>query len=108
MANEKNIVVLVTAKNAIEAETIARALLEKKLAACCNMIDGVRSLFHWEGKICDEREVLLIIKTRRILFNSLEKAIRAVHSYETPEIIALPITAGSAAYLKWLRESVLL
>jgi periplasmic divalent cation tolerance protein len=99
-------VVLVTAKDEPEAERIARDLLEKKLAACCNLIKGVRSLYHWEGKLCDDQEVLLVIKTRRDAFEALSLAVKACHSYTTPEIILLPVEAGDAAYLKWLNDSI--
>jgi periplasmic divalent cation tolerance protein len=99
------IVVLVTAKDEDEASCIARVLVEKKLAACCNIVSGVRSIYQWEGAIADEREVLMIIKSRRELFASLEAEVRRRHSYSTPEIIALPITAGSEAYLNWIKQS---
>jgi periplasmic divalent cation tolerance protein len=99
------IVVLVTAKDEAEAATIARALVEKKLAACCNIVKGVTSIYRWEGKVEQGAETLLMIKTRRSLFGGLEAEIRRLHSYTTPEIIALPVTAGSQAYLDWLEQS---
>ncbi len=100
------IVVFITAKNKAEAKKIAQAVLHKKLAACVNIVDGIESLFWWEGKIDSAREVLLICKTENALFKKLEVAVKAVHSYQNPEIIALPIVAGSQAYLKWIKNSV--
>ncbi|NLE64438.1 MAG: divalent-cation tolerance protein CutA [Elusimicrobia bacterium] len=96
------LVVLVTAKDVREAKRISRLIVEKKLAACCNILSGVRSIYRWEGKVCEGREALLVIKTRRELFRPLEKEIRRVHSYRVPEIIALPLEKGSPAYLDWL------
>ena len=101
-----HIVVLVTASGSEEAEKIARGLLEKKLAACCNLVSGVRSLYWWEGKISDDKEVLLIIKSRADMFERIKETVAACHSYTVPEIIALPVTAGSAPYLKWIDESL--
>lgn len=100
------IVVLVTAKDGREASRIARALVDKKLAACCNIVKGVRSIYRWEGAVQDESEALMIIKTRRELLGALEVEVKRLHSYSTPEIIALNITAASDAYLKWLDASV--
>lgn len=84
------------------AAAIARALIEEKLAACVQMSD-VRSLYHWDGAVRDDAECLLHIKTRAALFEAAAARIRALHAYDTPEIIALPITAGDAAYLAWIR-----
>ena len=102
-----HIVVLVTAPNSEEAESLAKLLLEKQLAACCNLLSGVRSLYRWEGKIADDQEVLLLIKTRADLFDRLKVAVLAVHSYSCPEIIALPVVAGHAPYLKWIDDNTL-
>lgn len=99
------IVVLVTASSKEEAEKIASGLLEAKLAACVNIITNVHSRFWWEGKIDRAEEALLIIKTRKPLFNKLLKKVKSLHSYAVPEIIALPIAAGNAQYLDWLSES---
>lgn len=106
MAAGKYIVVFVTAKDAAEARVISEGLLESKLIACANIIDGVQSLFWWQGKIDDAREVLLVLKTKRSLFKKLIGKVRELHSYDTPEVIALPIIDGSADYLKWLDDSV--
>lgn len=100
----KNIVVLITAPSSEEAVKIAKALVEERLAACANIIRDIRSVFRWEGKIEDDSEVLIVIKTREALFEDLEKRVRELHSYSVPEVIALPIVKGSEAYLNWLGE----
>jgi periplasmic divalent cation tolerance protein len=99
------IVVLITAGDRDEAERVARALLEAKLAACVNLLPGVTSLFWWEGRIDLAEEVLLVVKSRRALFPQLLETVRAVHSYETFAAVAMPIDAGSPEYLRWIRES---
>ena len=99
------VVVLVTAKNEDEAARIGTAVVEQKLAACCNIVKGARSIYWWEGALQDEHEVLMFLKTRRELFPSLEIEIKRLHSYSTPEIIALPVIAGSQAYLHWIGQS---
>jgi periplasmic divalent cation tolerance protein len=96
------IVVFVTASSWEEAEKIGKALVEKKLAACVNMVRDIRSIFFWKGKISDEREVLLIAKAKRKNFEKIEKEVKKMHSYEVPEIIALPILIGSKDYLDWV------
>ena len=98
------IVVLITAPNEEEAAKIARELVANRLAACVNIIGGLRSLYRWQGKIEDEEEVLMVAKTRRELFEGLQKKVKELHSYSVPEIIALPIVGGSEEYLKWLSE----
>ena len=101
------LVVLVTCRSTKEAERIARNLVETRLAACGNILRSpVRSIYRWKEKIESAREVLLVIKTSRRRFPKLEAAIKRLHSYEVPEVIALPITAGSKSYLSWLAESV--
>lgn len=100
----KSIVVLITAPSAEEAAKIAKALVEERLAACANIVRDIRSVFRWEGKIEDDSEVLIVLKTREALFGDLEKRVRELHSYSVPEVIALPIVKGSEAYLKWLEE----
>jgi periplasmic divalent cation tolerance protein len=99
------IVVLVSAKDEDEAAHIATALADKNLAACCNIIKGVRSIYRWEGVIEDGVEALLVIKSRRELFSALEAEVKRLHSYSTPEIVALPIIEGSEAYLSWIEKS---
>ena len=98
------IVVLVTVSSEQEAETIATALLEERLAACVNVTSPVRSLYRWEGRIADDREWQLIIKTQARLFDALATRIRALHSYDIPEIIALPVLAGTTDYMNWIQN----
>lgn len=100
------IVVFITTSNEEEAAKIARALVEARLAACVNIIKGIRSIYSWQGKIEDEPEVLMVAKTQKHLFDNLSKKVKELHSYEVPEIIALPIVEGSAEYLKWLGDTV--
>lgn len=102
---DMEIVVFVTAKDAEEAGRIAERLVADKLCACVNILGGVKSFFWWENKVDRADEVLLIIKTRKSLFKKLERAVKRAHSYEVPEIIALPIIAGSKSYLEWVRKS---
>ena len=100
-------VVLVTCGSAKEAAVIARALVRERLAACVNIQQStVRSIYRWKGRVEEAQEHLLIIKTSRRLLADLQKEIERRHSYDVPEIIALPIVAGSAAYLAWVKESV--
>jgi periplasmic divalent cation tolerance protein len=98
------IVVLVTCGSEEEAAKIANALVETHLAACVNLVSPIRSIYRWEGKICDEKEWLLIIKTQKERFEELEKKVKSLHSYSVPEIISLPILEGSSSYLDWLLE----
>ena len=96
------IVVMVTTSNREEAEKIARCLLDGKLVACANIIGPVSSLFWWAGKVEKADEYILLMKSRLNLFEKLSEKVEALHSYEVPEIIALPIVKGSKAYMKWL------
>lgn len=98
------IAIFTTAPNKKEAKHIAQAVLKDRLAACVNVIEDVRSLFWWQGKIDTAKEVLLIIKTRKSRLNKLTKKINSLHSYEVPEVIALPIISGNKKYLEWLNE----
>jgi periplasmic divalent cation tolerance protein len=100
------IVVLSTCGSAEEAARIARALVEKKLAACVNVIPAVRSFYRWKGAIEDEQESLLVIKSSRALFNQLRAEIEKLHSYEVPEVVAVPIVDGSERYLEWLEREL--
>jgi len=100
-----HIAVLITAPNEDEAASIARALVGERLAACANIIRGVRSIYRWEGEVQDDPEVLMVIKTRRELFEKLEKRVLELHTYDVPEVIALDIAEGSGPYLAWLRQS---
>ncbi|MBI1816499.1 MAG: divalent-cation tolerance protein CutA [Deltaproteobacteria bacterium] len=100
------IVVLVTVASAEEGERIAEALVDEQLAACVNVVGPIRSIYMWEGAVQRDEERLLIIKTRAALFDELEARVCALHSYETPEVIALSISAGSQPYLDWLEKAV--
>jgi periplasmic divalent cation tolerance protein len=99
------IVVFVTCASEEEGLKIANALVEEHLAACVNLISPIRSIYRWEGKIWNEKEWLLIIKTRQDRFGELERKVRSLHSYSVPEIISLPISDGSSSYLKWIKEN---
>jgi periplasmic divalent cation tolerance protein len=99
------IVVLVTCGSEEEALKIANALVEAHLAACVNLVAPIRSIYRWEGKIWDEKEWLLIIKTQKQRLEELEKKVKSLHSYSVPEIISLPIMEGSSAYLNWIKEN---
>jgi periplasmic divalent cation tolerance protein len=101
----ESIVVLVTCGSEEQAANIANSLVEDRLAACVNIISPIRSIYRWEGKTWDEKEWMLIIKTRKKNFEGLEKRVKSLHSYSVPEIIALPIIEGSESYLKWLEET---
>lgn len=100
------IVIFVTAGSEAEAETIARALVEERLVACVNILSPIRSLYRWEGAVADDREWLLLIKTQTDCFSAVEARVKELHSYQVPEVIALPIVAGADGYLRWLQESV--
>src|SRR5262245_24662723 len=100
------ILVLVTCGNAREAEEIARGLVERKLAACVNVLPGLTSWYWWENKLTQDQEMLLIIKSCRDLFAELEKEVLRLHSYAVPEVVAVPIVEGSANYLSWIEQSL--
>lgn len=96
------VIVMVTTANKQEAENIAQHLLQERLIACANITGPVSSLFHWADKLEKAEEYLVFMKTRKDLFEKLTETVKALHSYEIPEIIALPIVEGSKAYLAWL------
>jgi periplasmic divalent cation tolerance protein len=96
------LVVLCACPDEAVAALIARELVEARLAACVNRLPGVRSIYRWEGALQDEPEVLLAIKTSTSRYEELEMRLKALHPYEVPEIIALPVLAGAASYLAWL------
>jgi periplasmic divalent cation tolerance protein len=98
--------VLITVPDADVGASLARTLVEERLAACVNLVPGVRSIYRWEGEVQDDREVLLIVKTREDALPALTARIGALHPYDVPEVIALPIAGGSEAYLAWLRGAV--
>jgi periplasmic divalent cation tolerance protein len=95
-------VALSTAPDAETAARIARVLVEERLAACVNLVPGVRSLYRWKGRVEDAGEVLLLIKTRAERLDALAARLRALHPYELPELVALPATGGLGAYLDWV------
>lgn len=100
------IVVFITASNQKEASNIAKALLENKLVACVNILDKVKSIFWWQGKIDQAQEALLIVKSKKSELNKIIKLVKSIHSYQVPEIIASPIIGGNQSYLRWLNESI--
>lgn len=104
--NDDAIVVLMTAASGEEAARLADLLVGAHLAACVQIFPEMESVYRWEGKIERQAEVLLLAKTTRSKFDDLEREVRALHSYETPEIVAVPIVAGSAPYLEWLQASL--
>ena len=104
MTSSEPIVVLMTAANREEANQIAELLVSARLAACVQILPEIESVYRWQGEVKREKEILLLAKTLRSQFDELESKVRALHSYETPEIIALPITAASEPYLKWLLD----
>jgi periplasmic divalent cation tolerance protein len=100
------LLVLTTCGNDEAANALARLLVERRLAACVNIVGNVASTYRWQGGVQQDRETLLLIKTTKARLAEVEAAIRAESTYELPEVIALPVPAGSAPYLQWLRESV--
>ncbi len=100
------IIVFVTAKDFNEAQKISTALVDEKLIACANIIERVKSFFWWEGKVDRADEALLIMKSKRTLFKKIAKRVKALHSYSTPEIIALPLVDGHKDYLRWIDDSL--
>jgi periplasmic divalent cation tolerance protein len=97
------VVVLVTVGSRDEGERIATAVVGDQLAACVNIVGPIESIYRWDDQVQHDQELLLVMKTRAALVGDLEVRVKALHSYQTPEIIALPITSGSQAYLDWLQ-----
>ena len=100
------IVVLSTCAAEADAERLARALVEGRLAACVNVVPGVRSFYHWKGEVDSGVEFLLIVKTSRDLFPALRAEMEKLHPYEVPELLALPVVAGAENYLSWLQANL--
>lgn len=100
-------VILITTSQDEESQLIARALLEQKIAACINIIPQISSLFWWKRKIEQERESMLVVKTRIKLIDEVVRLVKEVHSYEVPEIIALPVVGGNHDYLEWIDHEVI-
>ena len=106
MPGDDAIVVFMTAANGEEATRLADLLVGAHLAACVQILPAMESVYRWEGKIERQSEILLIAKTTTAKFAELEREVRALHSYETPEIVAVPMIAGSSPYLAWLIDSL--
>lgn len=104
MMETEFIVVLVTVGSRSEGEAIAQDLVRGGLAACVNILGPVRSVYVWKSEVAQDDEHLLVIKSRRSLFDLLERRVRSLHSYDVPEVVALPIRTGSRAYLAWLES----
>jgi periplasmic divalent cation tolerance protein len=96
------LVIMVTVGNQKEARRIGKRMVDAKLAACANIIPAIESIYRWKGKVEKSQEVLLIFKSTRVRYAALEKAIKAIHTYDTPEIIALPVKKGLAQYIGWV------
>ncbi len=101
-----HLLVVTTCPDAETAESLAGHLVEQRLAACVNVIPGMRSFYEWKGEVCRDQEFVLLIKTREDVYPHLEKTIVDRHPYELPEVIALPIAAGLAGYLGWIDEQL--
>lgn len=100
------IVVMITASDAKEAVVIGKTLVKEKLAACVNLTSQIQSIFFWDGKICEETEVLLLVKTCIHLLDAIKKRVKELHRYDVPEIIALPVIDGSEEYLSWVKRTI--
>ena len=106
MSGHEHVMVFITAGSFREGDKIAKALVERMLAGCVHIIPFIASVYRWQEEVQSDIEVLLIVKSRRDVFEHLVSCVKELHSYETPEITALPIVAGDADYLRWLDSSV--
>jgi len=97
------LIVFITVPDGDRADQLAEALVGERLAACVNIVGPIRSVYRWEGQTCRDDEVLLIVKTTRVRYAPLEARVLELHPYQTPEVIAVPIEAGAAAYRAWIR-----
>jgi len=104
----KGIVIFITSGSEEEAKKLARVLVEEKLAACINIIHGVESLYWWKGKMESSKEWMLVVKTQRKKVKEVVKRVKEIHSYEVPEVIALPIVEGNKDYLQWISDALTL
>ncbi len=102
------IVIFITSGSEEEAKKLARVLVEEKLAACVNILSGVESLYWWKGKIESSKEWMLVVKTQGKMVNKVVKRVKEIHSYEVPEVIALPIVEGNKDYLQWISDTLVL
>jgi periplasmic divalent cation tolerance protein len=100
------VLVMITCSSDKEADRIADMLVDKKLSACASVMSGYRSKFRWKGRVEEQKEILIMAKTSRSKFAAVDKEVRRLHSYEVPEIIAVPIIEGSKNYLKWIADSL--
>jgi periplasmic divalent cation tolerance protein len=99
-------IVLTTVTDAAEAERLARALVQERLAACATLLPGVQSIYHWEGEVESATEILLLIKTGADQVTALEERLRSLHSYQTPEFLVLKVETGSPSYLEWMQSNL--
>jgi len=105
-ARQEALVVFVTAPSADKGMELGRALVQERLAACANLVPAIHSIYWWEGRVQEDGEALLLVKTTRDRFEALRDRVLALHPYQVPEVLALPVAAGSASYLEWiLRET---
>jgi periplasmic divalent cation tolerance protein len=104
MPHTDALVVLTTVSNTDEATTLIRTLLERRLVACGTMLPGARSMYRWNGKVADEQEIVILLKTRAARLEALEVAFGELHPYKVPELLALPVQAGLGKYLAWIDE----
>jgi len=100
----KEMVIFITAAGEEEAKKLTKVLIEEKLAACVNILSGVESLYWWKGKIESSKEWMLVVKTQKKMVNKIVNRVKEIHSYEVPEVIALPIVGGNKDYLQWISE----
>ncbi|MGC8968327.1 MAG: divalent-cation tolerance protein CutA [Thermus sp.] len=98
-------VVFITVPSEEVARTLARTLVEERLAACVNIVPGLTSIYRWQGEVVEDRELLLVAKTTTHAFPKLKERVKALHPYTVPEILALPVAEGNREYLEWLREN---
>ncbi|MFC1555071.1 divalent-cation tolerance protein CutA [candidate division KSB1 bacterium] len=104
--DSSKVLILVTAGSMEEASTIGKTLVEKRLAACCSIIQNLQSIYWWEGKIVEDAEVLLMIKTIKSVENDIFETVKSIHSYEIPEMISIPLVNGYEKYFSWIDENV--
>ena len=101
-----HIVVFMTASSMDEAAGVARSMVEARLVACCNIIPQIRSIYHWQGQIHDEPEVMMVAKTRQEMLPAIIEKVRSMHSYDVPEIVAVPMAGALDSYLSWIDANV--
>ena len=106
MKNKENVVIFITTGTDEEAQVVSKALLNNRLAACVNTVPNINSLFWWHDKLDSAQESLLIVKSKASLLNEIVRLVKEVHSYETPEIVALPIIGGNPDYLNWIDKEI--